>query len=93
MKGRIYVCAEIEDILTDQALNNDSNGRSAKDLSYREIEIIKLIKKGLSSKEIALKLGITIRTVEVHRYNILKKLKLKNIAALINFINTTEPFF
>ncbi len=56
-------------------------------LSRREIDIIQLIKQGLSSKEIALKLDISLKTVEVHRYNILKKLKLKNTAALVNFIN------
>jgi DNA-binding NarL/FixJ family response regulator len=57
-------------------------------LSRREIDIVKLLKEGLSSKEIALELDISLKTVEVHRYNILKKLKLKNTAALVNFINT-----
>jgi DNA-binding NarL/FixJ family response regulator len=56
-------------------------------LSRREIDIIQLIKQGMSSKEIALQLDISLKTVEVHRYNILKKLKLKNTAALVNFIN------
>lgn len=56
-------------------------------LSRREIDIIKLIKEGMSSKQIALELDISLKTVEVHRYNILKKLKLKNTAALVNFIN------
>jgi len=32
-------------------------------------------------------LDISLKTVEVHRYNILKKLNLKNTAALVNFIN------
>ena len=56
-------------------------------LSRREIDIVKLIKEGLSSKEIAVNLDISIKTVEVHRYNILKKLNLKNTAALVNFTN------
>jgi DNA-binding NarL/FixJ family response regulator len=56
-------------------------------LSRRELDIIELIKEGLSSKEIALRLKISLKTVEVHRYNILKKLNLKNTAALVNFIN------
>lgn len=90
MKGRVYVCTEIKDILSDQALNNEPAGPDAKDLSLREIEIIRLIKNGLSSKEISSQLVITTRTVEVHRHNILKKLKLKNTASLINFINTTD---
>jgi DNA-binding NarL/FixJ family response regulator len=56
-------------------------------LSKREIEVVQLIKEGLSSKEIARSLDISLKTVEVHRYNILRKLKLKNTASLVNFIN------
>ena len=59
----------------------------------REIEIIRLIKKGMSSKEIAANLFIAVRTVEVHRYNILKKLSLKNTASLLNFIQETDLNF
>jgi two-component system invasion response regulator UvrY len=62
-------------------------------LSQREIEIITYIKKGFSSKEIAESLDISVKTVEVHRYNILKKLSLKNSAALVNFINNSQLEF
>lgn len=43
----------------------------------------------MSSKEISAVLEISIKTVEAHRHNILKKLNLKNTAALINFINNS----
>ena len=46
-----------------------------------------MIKKGHSSKEIAKEAFISVKTVEVHRYNILKKLKLRNSAELVNFMN------
>jgi DNA-binding NarL/FixJ family response regulator len=93
MNGRTYLCSEIKDILSEQIMNNEFGESGIKDLSLREIEIIKLIKEGLSSKEIAAKLNLSYRTVEVHRHNILKKLKLNNTAALINFINTTDLSF
>lgn len=90
MNGRTYVCMEIRTIISEQMLTDEPAGPDVKDLSLREIEIIKLIKEGLSSKEIAAQLNISVRTAEVHRHNILKKLQLKNTAALINFINTTD---
>lgn len=93
LKGKTYVCQEIRTILSDQALLDAPAGHDVKDLSLREIEIIKLIKEGLSSKEIAARLNISIRTAEVHRHNILKKLGLKNTASLISFINTTDLSF
>lgn len=93
MNGGIYVCLEIKDSLSEQLLKNDSNGAGVKDLSMREIEIIKLIREGLSSKEIGERLNIAVRTAEVHRHNILKKLQLKNTASLISYINTTDLTF
>ena len=89
MAGRKYVCEEIRNIISDQMLN-DEPGSGVENLSLREIEVIRLIKEGHSSKEIASVLEISVRTAEVHRHNILKKLRLKNTAALINFINTTD---
>ena len=87
-EGNIYICQEVKNILSDQMLGEDE-GAGLNLLSEREIEVINQIKDGLSSKEIADKLGISIKTVEVHRHNILKKLKVKNTASLINYINST----
>jgi DNA-binding NarL/FixJ family response regulator len=90
MNGRIYICNEIKDNLSDQILKQESGLPDVRDLSLREVEIITLIKEGLSSKEIADRLHISARTAEVHRHNILKKMKLKNTAALLNFISTSD---
>lgn len=85
--GKKYICEEVKNILAQQELDEDPEVADLNNLSRREIDIIKLIKEGLSSKEIAQQLDISLKTVEVHRYNVLKKLKLKNTAALVNFIN------
>ncbi|QIU97096.1 helix-turn-helix transcriptional regulator [Bacteroides faecium] len=47
-------------------------------LTHREIEILRLIQKGLLSKEIADKLCISIHTVNIHRQNLLRKLGVQN---------------
>ena len=85
--GKKYICEEVKSILAQQELEEGGGPPDMNVLSRREIEIVQLIKEGLSSKEIALRLDISLKTVEVHRYNILKKLSLKNTAALVNFIN------
>ncbi|MFC0774046.1 LuxR C-terminal-related transcriptional regulator [Terrimonas alba] len=56
-------------------------------LTPKQLSVIEYLKKGFSSKEIAGYTGISSWTVEVHRHNIMKKLGLKNIAALINEMN------
>jgi len=77
--GNKYICDEIKNNISEL-------------VTEREIQIINLIKEGFSSKEIASQLNISLKTVEVHRHNILKKLKLKNSASLVNFINNTATY-
>ena len=89
-EGKKYICDEIKNILSEQVISGEEHSNGVNSLSQREIEIIKYIKKGFSSKEIADALSISVKTVEVHRYNILKKLNLKNAAALVNFINNSQ---
>lgn len=94
LQGKTYVCSEIKNTLSDQVLSDgEDKPGGIKDLSMREVEIIKYIKQGLLSKEIADELHISTKTVEVHRHNILKKLNLRNVAALINYINSTDLNF
>ena len=85
MEGGQYLCKEVRNALATQMLVGE---RSKIDLlTRREIEIMKLLREGLSSKEIAAKLSLTPKTVEVHRYNILKKLDVKNTIAAIELAN------
>lgn len=55
------------------------------ELTNREIEILKLSATGLTNKEIANKLYISIKTVDTHKTHIMHKLKLKNSAELVIF--------
>jgi len=86
--NQIYICQEVKNILSEQMLNGDQMNPDINNLSDREMQIVRSLKEGLSSKEIASSLNISLKTVEVHRHNILKKLKLKNTVSLINFINS-----
>lgn len=86
-EGSKYICDEIKNNISELVLEENKDIPNVNALTEREIEIINLIKEGQSSKEIAVSLNISLKTVEVHRHNILKKLKLKNSASLVNFIN------
>lgn len=89
-EGKVYICEEVKKILAENEILADGDGdsRNISSLSPRELEAIGHVRDGLSSKEIADKMNISVKTVEVHRYNILKKLKVKNTAGLINLMNT-----
>jgi DNA-binding NarL/FixJ family response regulator len=63
----------------------DNFDEKLSNLSEREIEIIVLIAKELSSNEIAEKLFLSPATIETHRHNILKKLGIKNSIGLVKF--------
>jgi len=84
--GNKYVCEEIKNIVSEQLLDENSP-HDINVLTERELQIVQLIRKGLSSREIADHLEISLKTVEVHRHNVLKKLRLKNSASLVNYLN------
>lgn len=70
-----------------QAAAADDAGSSATDnpfgLSQREVEVLHLVAKGLSSKQIAPIVGISARTVEAHRANIRRKTKAMGLSDLV----------
>ena len=85
LKGGRYICKEVKNALATQMIEGERTKIDR--LTVREIEIIKCLREGLSSKDIATKLSLTTKTVEVHRHNILKKLEVKNSIAAIEIAN------
>lgn len=79
-KGKKYFSAEISEKMIN-FMSTQSISENV--LSNKENEVLGLIAKGLTTKEIAEKLFVSSRTIETHRANILKKLEVKNTAELI----------
>ncbi|KAA1248144.1 response regulator transcription factor [Aquimarina sp. RZ0] len=75
-------------IVQDEVVKAKSNGITPKsnpfDLTKREIQILKLAVSGMTNKDIATELDISKRTTEVHRFNLMKKMKVKNVLELSN---------
>ncbi len=95
--GNKYFSGDISSII----IKNFVNGSPAKPLkeksnmeelhiTKREKQILKLIVQGKSNKEISEELSISIRTAEVHRFNVMKKLQVKNQMELSNKIRELD---
>jgi DNA-binding NarL/FixJ family response regulator len=81
--GGKYVSSDLQEHLINNIVNQEENQSLIYQLSKRECEVIKNMMYGLSSKEIADILCISIKTVETHRSNIYKKLKVRNVVELM----------
>ena len=96
MDGELYISPFLGEQFSEEVIRQyrEKGVFPCETLTNREVEVLKLVAEGLTSKEIADILSISIRTVEHHRANLLKKLDLKNTADLIKhaiqngFINT-----
>jgi len=83
MGGKSYLSPGVSEKVIEGYLEGKESNRSPwETLSQREREVLKLIAEGYKNKEIAEDLCISLKTVEKHRANLMKKLDLHNAAAL-----------
>jgi DNA-binding NarL/FixJ family response regulator len=87
MEGDIYVSQRVSDQLLHQIVSGtaSTNQSPVERLSDRELEVVQSIGKGLSTREIAGELNVSVKTVESHRAHIKEKLNLKNATELVQF--------
>ena len=87
-KGKIYLSPGICDKVINGYLNHPdkvSSVRSWDQLTLREREVLKLIAEGSKNREIADCLSVSIKTVEKHRSNLMKKLDLHGVSKLTTY--------
>ena len=97
-QGGKYFSGDISNVLVNSYLNVKTGKTSASnvepdeqyDLTKREKQILKLILDGTANKEIADQLDKSIRTIETHRFNIMKKLKVNSVVELFKKVED-EP--
>ncbi len=85
MGGKSYLSPGVSEKIIEGYLKGKQSTQSLSSwetLSQREREVLKLIAEGYKNKEIAEDLCISLKTVEKHRANLMKKLDLHNAAAL-----------
>lgn len=86
--GRYFLSSKISSFVIQDFVSRKQNKiklRSVSILTNREREILQLIAEGLNNKQIAQKLKLSLKTVLVHRNNLMQKLDIHNQAQLVRF--------
>jgi two-component system nitrate/nitrite response regulator NarL len=83
--GDAYFSGPVAKIALNQYVTDADETRPVAKLSEREREVLALIAEGKSNKEIAVHLGIGVRTTETHRERIMRKLDVHSVAGLTKF--------
>ena len=86
MKGERYLSPVVLKKVVAGYVKNSKRPQTSYDrLSGREREILKLLAEGLTVKEIASRLNLSIKTVDVHKYNLMRKIDVHDRAELIRY--------
>jgi two-component system, NarL family, response regulator NreC len=91
-RGRRYIDSELADVLVSDALavkpRKDADSPGSSVLSERELQVLKLVAEGFSSREIADQIAVSIKTVEAYRARFATKLGLKSRAEIVQYAST-----
>lgn len=82
-KGEKFFCTKIVDYLLEKSFSKEEDNCEPTPLTAREIEIVRLVAKGLIAKEIAGELNLSVHTVYTHRKKIMKKLAINSSSELV----------
>ena len=82
--GQSYISPKLSNLLIDELVNPQA-GNQADVLTEREQKIVKMLSEGSTSKQIAAKLNVSIKTVDTHRRQIMDKLKVNSVAELTKY--------
>jgi DNA-binding NarL/FixJ family response regulator len=85
MEGQRYITPQLSSKILDALLLPDSSGDSFNELTVRERQVLQMVAEGNTNNEIAKKIALSVRTVEVHRSKLMAKLKIDNQAELVRY--------
>jgi two-component system response regulator NreC len=85
-KGGKYLSPSVVNKVVSQYLQTSVRPKDTYDLlSSREREVLKMLAEGLSVKEIAYRLKLSVKTVEAHKYNLMRKLDVHDRTELVKY--------
>ena len=87
ISNKKYISPAISDVVVDNYMHQPANVKDSafSILSQREREVLQLLTEGKATKQIGKRLHISAKTVEVHRLNLMSKLKIDSIAQLTKY--------
>jgi two-component system, NarL family, response regulator NreC len=83
--GKYLSPAALQQVMTHYVEGGERSGTRYDTLSGREREVFKLLADGLTVKEIAGRLNLSVKTVDVHKYNLMRKLDIHDRAGLVKY--------
>lgn len=85
MRGETYLTPVVSKQVVNDYLGQSPGAAKAGSLSPRQREVLKLIAEGGSTKEIAATLGLSVKTVEGHRAELMRRLDIHEVAGLVRY--------
>jgi DNA-binding NarL/FixJ family response regulator len=85
LAGQVYLCPEVTTQVVQECRRRISRNSASPALSARELEVLKRMADGQTTKEIAFALGVSAKTIDSHRLRIFVKLGINSVAELIKF--------
>jgi DNA-binding NarL/FixJ family response regulator len=84
--GAMYLSAQIpRDVVEESLHRRDGSNTPFRRLTPREREVLQLVAEGNTNRQIAHYLGISIKTVEKHRFSLMEKLNIRDVTGLVRF--------
>lgn len=85
MKNGVFYDNQVLEVMTGALTSGQSEPDGDVNLSSRESEVLYYVSKEFSNQEIAERMEISLRTVETHKRNLIKKLRVKNVVGLVRY--------
>jgi DNA-binding NarL/FixJ family response regulator len=85
MRGEVYLSPAASKQVVENYMLRPGADRQAEQLTPRQREVLQMIAEGLSTKEIAYRMGVSVKTVETHRTQLMERLDIRDVAGLVRY--------
>lgn len=88
-RGESYLSPAVSRMVISHSLERNDSPRPVEELTARQRQVLRLLVEGQTMKEIALALGVSIKTVEAHRAQLMDRLKIHDVPGLVRYAMRT----